>query len=104
MVVDGVMEDRVRRSIYKTEPVTLTGLESSLEARSDIAIDVGTIDEAIVEGGRPVGQGREYFHVGGLVGPVVQEQAAKILIVVGCSWTVDHYSAKDTIPGLNEEM
>lgn len=69
-----------------------------------ITINVGAVDETIVQGWGTARLGSEVKSIDSLVTPVVQEDVAEILIVVGSGGTVDQDTTKDTLPGLKTKV
>ncbi|TKW55332.1 hypothetical protein CTA1_12764 [Colletotrichum tanaceti] len=67
-------------------------------------VDVGAVDEAVVEGRGPFRLGGVVELVDGLVVPVVEEEHAEVLVVVGGGGAVDDDAAEDALPGLQGEV
>lgn len=109
VVVDGEAEVRVGCAVHETEAVALSGDEVGLKARADDgaviqSVGVGTVDQAVLAGGRAAGGGSQGELIGSGERPVVHKDMSEILVVVGSSRAVDENAAEDTVPSLNREV
>lgn len=104
VVVDHEAEVSVGGGIHESDAVAGVGLERGLEPGSAVIVRVGAVDETIRRRRRPADRGCEHEVVGGVVVPVVQDNVAKVDVVVGSRRAVDEDASKHTVPGLDIEV
>lgn len=110
VVVNHELPVGVDGSVDESHAVGGTGGPGHVEAGTGlggvavIAVDVGAVDETVVESRGTGGLGGGVELIDGLVVPVVQEDHAEVLIVVGSGGTVDDDTTEDTLPGLEGEV
>jgi hypothetical protein len=83
--------------VDETETVSTARFKDSFESSADITIDIGAVDQAIVQRNRTGGLRSVPQFEYRCVIPVLKEHDAKILIVVGGSWTVDDDPTEESI-------
>lgn len=94
VAVDGELEVAIGGGIDEADAVLLAGLEDGLVlgaedalagvvAEEGAVVRVGAVDEAVLEGRGAAGARRVPEAEGGVVRPVVEEEHAEVLIVVG---------------------
>lgn len=110
MVIDCEAEVCVCCSVHEADTVFCSSGEGCIEAGASfnigggVVVDVRAVDQTIGHRRGTACCGLECQHIGGLVRPVVQEQVAKIFVVICRGGAVDDDSAEDTVPGLHGEV
>lgn len=110
MVVDHESEVRVDGRIHNSHSVRRILGDGNRKASADlivvviVTVDIGAVDETVVQSRGTASLGRVVKLVDSLVTPVVQEDMTEILVVVSSGGTVDDNTAKDTLPGLQGKV
>lgn len=130
VVVDGEAEVGISSTVHKTHAVAGAGNKVNLEARANSSsivksVGVGSVDEAVLRLGvmlaivvlgvmegrllrtyswRPAGGSLQGEDSGSLLRPIVQEDVAKVLVVVCSCGAVDENTTENTVPSLNREV
>ena len=104
MVVDGKLEVCISGTIDETKAVTGSGNKRSFKARASIIIDVGPIDQAIVQSWWTILSSFHCQDICSRVRPIVEEEIAEIFIVICGSRAIDNDASQNAIPSLDVEM